>query len=471
MTDEDSVSKQSSLWSAPQRFLRRELLPLLTDLRLAILLLLAIAVFSISGTVIEQGQSVAFYQANYPEQPALFGFLSWKVILTLGLDHVYRTWWFLALLILFGTSLTACTFTRQFPALKAAQRWKFYDQPRQFQKLALSAELDTGSLSSLTQLLQNRRYRVFHAEKDALYARKGIVGRIGPIVVHVGIVIILAGAIWGAMTGFMGQEMIPSGESFQVKNIVEAGPWAEPQIPKDWSLRVNRFWIDYTPTGGIDQFYSDISVLDKQGQEVKRKTIFVNEPLRYRGVTFYQTDWAIAAIRIRINKSPILQLPMAQLNTNGKGRIWGTWIPTKPDLSAGVSLLARDLQGMLLIYDAQGQLINTLRPGMSMNVNGVTLNIVELVGSTGLQIKADPGIPIVYTGFGLLMLGVMMSYVSHSQIWALQKDGHLYVGGKTNRAQVAFEREVLDILDQLSAPPKAEVPASVVESVLSNPTL
>ena len=87
---------------------------------------------------------------------------------------------------------------------------------------------------------------------------------------------------------------------------------------------------------------------------------------------------------------------------------------------------------------------------MSTNINGVTLTIVEVVGSTGLQLKADPGIPIVYAGFGLLMLGVLMSYVSHSQIWALQKDGHFYVGGKTNRAQVAFEREVLDILDLLS---------------------
>lgn len=205
------------MWSAPQRFLRRELLPLLTDLRLAISLFLAIAVFSISGTVIEQGQSVAFYQANYPEHPALFGFLSWKVILTLGLDHVYRTWWFLALLILFGTSLTACTFTRQFPALKAAQRWKFYDQPRQFQKLALSAELDTGSLSSLTQLLQNRRYKVFQSEGDVLYARKGIVGRIGPIVVHVGIVLVLVGAIWGAMTALWARKWFPVGKAFEFK--------------------------------------------------------------------------------------------------------------------------------------------------------------------------------------------------------------------------------------------------------------
>ena len=459
MTLEDSVTKLS-LWSALQRFLRQELLPVLTDLRLAILLLLAIAIFSISGTVIEQGESLAFYRANYPEAPALFGFLSWKFILTLGLDHVYSTWWFLALLILFGTSLTACTFTRQFPALKAARRWKFYDQPRQFQKLALSAELDTGSLSYLIQILQNRRYRVFQGEGNTLYARKGIVGRIGPIVVHVGIVIILGGGIWGAMTGFMGQEMVPSGESFHVQNIVEAGAWAAPQIPKDWSLRVNRFWIDYTPTGGIDQFRSDMSVLDNQGQEVKRKTIFVNEPLRYRGVTFYQTDWGISAIRIQLNNSPILQLPMAQLNTNGNGRIWGTWIPTKTDLSAGVSLLAKDLQGMLLIYNAQGQLIDTLRPGMSININGIKLKIVEVVGSTGLQIKADPGIPIVYTGFGLLMLGVVMSYVSHSQIWALQSHGHLYVGGRTNRAQVAFEREVVEILDQLSTQPQAEVPAA-----------
>src|SRR4028118_7662 len=147
---------------------RRQVLPVIADLRLAIVLLLTIAGFSILGTVIEQGQSLAFYQANYPEHPALFGFLTWKVLLTIGLDHVYRTWWFLALLILFGTSLTACTFTRQFPALKAARRWKFYDQPRQFRKLALSAELDTGSLSSLTPLLQKKRYRVFPAEGDAL---------------------------------------------------------------------------------------------------------------------------------------------------------------------------------------------------------------------------------------------------------------------------------------------------------------
>ncbi|MEG4058148.1 MULTISPECIES: cytochrome c biogenesis protein [unclassified Microcoleus] len=449
------LSKLSNWATAPQKFFKREILPVLADLRLAIILLLTIAFFSISGTVIEQGQSVPFYQSNYPEHPALFGFLTWKVVLIAGLDHVYRTWWFLSILILFGSSLTACTFTRQFPALKAARRWKFYEEPKQFEKLALSAELETVALTSLEPLLQQKNYRIFR-EGEKVYARKGIIGKVGPIIVHASMLIILAGSIWGAMTGFLGQEIVPSGETFQVQNILDAGPWAGPQIPKDWSMRVNRFWIDYTPEGGIDQFYSDLSVLDKTGQEVDRKTIHVNEPLRYRGVTFYQADWAIAAVRVRLNKSPVLQLPMAQLDTQGKGRIWGAWIPTKPDLSAGVSLLAKDLQGTMLVYGTDGKLLTTVRAGTAVEVNGVMLTIDEVVGSTGLQIKADPGIPIVYTGFGLLMLSVLMSYLSHSQIWALEKDGKLYVGGRTNRAQVTFEREVVDILDKLAESKTAE---------------
>ncbi|MFY7805556.1 MAG: cytochrome c biogenesis protein [Limnoraphis robusta] len=442
------LSKLSDWVNKPLQVWRREILPVLANLRLAIVLLLVIAVSSISGTVIEQGESLAFYQKNYPEHPALFGFLTWKVIALLGLDHVYRTWWFLAILLLFGSSLIACTFTRQLPNLKSAQRWSYYQSPKQFKNLALSAEIETGSLETIKSLLLKRRYRIFE-EDHKLYARKGLIGRIGPIVVHGSMIIILIGSLIGSFTGFIAQEIVPSGETFKVKRIIDAGAFAESQIPKDWSVRVNRFWIDYTPEGTIDQFYSDLSVLDNSGSEVDRQTIHVNQPLKYRGVTFYQADWGIAGIRIRINKSPVLQLPMAELDTGGKGRIWGTWIPTKPDLSAGVSLLARDLQGTLLLYDNEGQLVSTLRPGMSTQVNGVTLFVDEVVGSTGLQIKADPGIPMVYLGFGLLMVSVLMSYASHSQIWVLEADNRLYLGGKTNRAKVVFEREVIGILDEI----------------------
>ena len=445
--------------NVPKRYLKKELLPVLADLKLAIVLLLSIAVFSIAGTVIEQGQSIAYYQSNYPEHPALFGFLTWKVLLTAGFDHVYRTWWYLALLILFGASLTACTFTRQLPALRWFSRtWNFYSQPRQFRKFALSAEFPKGDIDRLSTLLEQRRYKLFR-EGEKLYAHKGIVGRIGPIIVHAAMLLILVGGVMGALTGFIAQEIVPSGGTFKIDNVVDAGIWAAPQVSKDWSVKVNRFWIDYLPTGEIDQFYSDLSVLDKDGKEVDRKTIHVNEPMKHNGVTMYQADWSIAAIQVRLGNSPVLQSPMAKLNAGG-GRVWGTWLPLKPDLSDGVSLIAKDLQGLLLVYDMDGKLIATVRKGMAVEVKGVKLSIVDLIGSTGLQIKADPGIPIVYLGFGLLMLGVMMSYVSHSQIWGLEKDGAIYIGGRTNRAQVTFEREFLGILEAIDQSQSESTPTS-----------
>jgi cytochrome c biogenesis protein len=443
------ISRWQKLTAKLKQFWNREVLGLLADLKLAIGLLLVIALFSISGTVIEQGESLNFYQANYPERPALFGFLTWKVLLTLGFDHVYRTWWYLALLILFGSSLMACTFKRQLPAWKWFTRdQKLYSRPQQFQKFALSAELPSGSIDPLITQLQSRKYRIVQ-ENDRLYARKGVLGRLAPIVVHISMLLIMIGGVIGALTGFIAQEMIPSGQSFKVENVTDAGPWAQSQVPTDWSVKVNRFWIDYLPTGEINQFYSDLSVLDQAGKEVDRKTIHVNEPMKHNGVTMYQASWSVAGIQVKLNNSPELAFAMAPLKVPN-GKLWGTWLPINPDLSDGVSLVVKDLQGLVLVYDKTGKLIATVRQGMSTEIKpGLKLSIVEVVGSTGLQIKADPGIPIVYLGFGLLMLSTLMSYISHSQIWGLWQDGQLYLGGITNRAQVSFEREFLMILEKI----------------------
>ncbi len=424
-----------------KRYWRHDLLPLLADLRLAIALLLVIAVASATGTVIEQDESLGFYQANYPEDPALFGFLSWRVILAIGLDHVYRTPWFLAILILFGASLMACTFTRQWPLLKVARRWSHYTKPQSFEKLALSGIQPDLTLPDLVARLEQKRFLVFRDE-DKLYARKGLVGRIGPILVHFSLILILLGAILGSLSGFKAQEMIPTGQVSGIQNLMMAGDWSH--IP-DWQIKVNRFWIDYSNEGRIRQFYSDLSIVE-DGQERLRKTIFVNQPLSYKGVTLYQADWSIDAVKVRVNNSPQFYIPAVKLPDNPQ--LWGSFVPTQPDMSEGLTMVIPDLQGTVVLYDEAGQMIAPVRAGMSLAVSpNLTIHVDEVVGSTGLQIKRDPGISWVYLGFGLLMLGVMMSYVSHSQIWALQTEQGLYVGGKTNRALVTFEREFLAVTE------------------------
>lgn len=440
--------------SSLRRYFRHELLPLLADLRLAIGLLLAIAVLSATGTVIEQEETAAFYQAHYPEHPALFGFLTWRVILSLGLDHVYRTPWFLAILILFGSSLAACSLTRQWPMLKGARRWSYLTRPQSFQRLPFRTYLPQQSLQGLPQQLRRQGYLVFQ-EGHHLYARKGLIGRIGPILVHVSMLLILLGAIWGSIGGFKAQELIPSGSVASIQHLTGAGDLARAHLPT-WQIRANRFWIDYAPDGRVKQFYSDLSILD-QGQEVKRQTISVNHPLSYRGVTLYQADWSIDSIRIRINNSPTFQIPVVPVRTEAGNKLWGAFVPTQPDMSQGLTLLLPDLQGTALLYDTEGQWMGSLRQGMSLALdevapqrfpNPLTLHLDEVIGATGLQIKSDPGIPAVYLGFGLLMVGVVMSYFSYSQIWALQTETGLYLGGKTNRALVTFEREFDRLVEQ-----------------------
>jgi cytochrome c biogenesis protein len=115
------------------------------------------------------------------------------------------------------------------------------------------------------------------------------------------------------------------------------------------------------------------------------------------------------------------------------------------------------------LYDSNGQFAGVRRPGSGkpITVEGLTLVVDGIVGSTGLEIKADPGIPMIYAGYAGLMITTLVSYVSHSQVWALQEGLDVYVAGKSNRSKVLFEREVEEIID--AVPEVATEPASPVQ--------
>ena len=418
-----------------QRFFRS-----IADLRFAIAILLIIALASIIGTVIEQDQSIEFYKLNYPLTNRVFGFLSWDLILKLGFDHVYKTWWFIVFILLFGISLFTCTLIQQLPSLKISRRCQFFRTSQQFQRLKVTTTLNNQKFHQILFKIKETNYSIFH-QKNIIYAYKGLIGRIAPIIVHLSMILILIGTIFGAVNGFKAQEIIPKTETFHIQNILNNGQFT--QIPKV-STRVNDFWITYTKQKTINQFYSDISILNVDGNEVERKTIFVNSPARYKGINYYQTDWNLIGLRIQDQNSQISQYPLINLG-NSQNKIWITWIPNTLDLKQGILVLIDNLQGYCSIYNELGQFLGNLELNEQYNAT-FPISLVDILSSTGLQIKTDPGIPLIYTGFLFLMLSTLISYITYSQIWIIKNNNELFIGGNTTRGTFEFEIEFFKLI-------------------------
>lgn len=412
-----------------------KLLKYVADLRFAISILLIISFCSIIGTVIEQDQSLEIYKLNYPITNKLFGFLSWEIIIQFGFDHVYKTWWFLTLILVFGISLLTCTFLQQFPSIKIARRCQFIRTTEPFKRLKICTVLTKQAFGRIVQNIKLANYSLFQ-QKNLLYCYKGLTGRIAPIIVHLSMILILFGTIVGSLGGFKSQEIIPKTENFHIQNIFNKGQLTK--IP-NISGRINDFWITYNKQKTISQFYSDISILGINGNELKRQTIFVNSPAIYKNIYFYQTDWNLIGLRIKYRDNQILEYPLIN-SANNKNKIWLTWISTTKDLTDGIIAIIDNLEGYCSIYDSQGKFLGNLELNESLNKE-YSLQLIDILSSTGLQIKTDPGIPIIYTGFFFLMFSTLISYITYSQIWIYQANSQIFIGGNTTRASFEFELE------------------------------
>ena len=413
--------------------MKQKIFRLLADLRFSIFILLLISFCSIIGTVIEQDQSIETYKLNYPLTNPVFGFLTWDRILQFGLDHVYKTWWFFTLIFLFGISLISCTFLQQLPSLKIARRCQFFRTTGQFYRLKLSTILNNFSFNKILSRIKDNSYSIFQ-QKNVIYCYKGLTGRIAPIIVHFSMILVLLGTIIGSLFGFKAQEIVPKTEIFHIQNILNNGQLTI--IPKT-SARINDFWITYTKNKTISQFYSDISILNNQGNETNRKTISVNYPLISKSVYYYQTDWNLIGLRFQSLTNEIIEYPLINVNQN---KVWLTWISNNSSLNEGIVTIIDNLEGYCSIYNENGQFLGNIELNETVNFK-IPLTLLEIISSTGLQIKTDPGIPIIYLGFFFLMLSTLISYITYSQIWIIQKNQQIFIGGTTNRAIFEFELE------------------------------
>ena len=344
--------------------MRQKIFRLFADLRFSIFTLLLISGCSIIGTVIEQDQSIEMYKINYPLTNPVFGFLSWDRILYFGLDHVYQTWWFLFLIFLFGCSLVLCSFLQQLPSLKIARRCQFFRTNRAFYKLNNYTILTRPSFSKILAGIKTEDYSVFQ-QKNIIYSYKGLIGRIAPIIVHFSMILVLVGTIVSSLFGFKAQEIVPKTENFHIQNILSNGRLTI--IPQN-SARVNDFWITYTKNKTISQFYSDISILNTNGNETKRKTISVNYPLVDKGVYYYQTDWNLIGLRFKNNMNRIIEYPLVNVFPNQE-KIWLTWVSNEQFTQNGIILLIDNLEGYCSIYSETGQFLGNMEINEPLNFN------------------------------------------------------------------------------------------------------
>nr|YP_009327007.1 cytochrome c biogenesis protein [Pleurocladia lacustris]ANS57538.1 cytochrome c biogenesis protein [Pleurocladia lacustris]ANS57682.1 cytochrome c biogenesis protein [Pleurocladia lacustris] len=413
----------------------------LANLKLAILILLVISVVIGIGTIIEQNKELLFYQKNY--SILIFSIPLWKIILFLGFDNIYSTWWFLLLLSILGLSLACCTIIQQLPTLKFSRRYYFYKQINQYNKLQVKINAIKVFPSHLSHTLLNKQYSLFQ-QFNSFYAYKGLISRVGPIVVHISIICVLLGSTVGALTGFNSQELIPKTEVFHIQNVIKNGFFSS--IPQK-TFRINDFWSIYTTNGLIKQFYSDISILNGGGKELQRKTISVNNPLLLKELIVYQTDWGILGLRLKYIKKDTskinLQLPISKINTSNQ-KLWISSIPSVQKNNKSFIVLIKDNRGQINLYNNEGKFIKSSNIGdiiYSTDVIGLTL--MDIISSTGIQIKSDPGIQLIYFGFFFLMLSSLISYISFSEFWLLYFPLKVISGGKTNRAKVKYNLEFL----------------------------
>lgn len=409
-------------------------LKIFTGVKFAILLLTLIALASSLGSFVEQEEPINYYQENYPLEKPIFGFITWKFILELGLDHIYKTWWFFGLLFFLVISLLSCSITRQFPLFSNSKDYFFRKKKKSFLELPFCIQFKNISYLNETLLLKIQNLDFYIYQKgNFLYGYKGLIGRISPILVHFSLILILLGSFFSAFNNFKAQEILPKGEIFHIQNPIQIGGLTNlPSI----STRVNDFWVEYEKNR-IHQFYSNLSILDNFGNEIVQQTISVNNPLRYENLDFYQSDWNLLGIRFQDEqKGKIYECPVFPLEKKS----WITWIETKEN---NFTLVFDQFQNTFFVYDRNGNFLSIKNIGDSFSS---TFSILELLPSTGLQIKYDPNITIIYFGFGVLMITACLSYLPYTQIWIFHQASNSWIGGSTNRGKIKMEIEFENFL-------------------------
>ncbi len=461
-----------------------------TNVKLGVFWLLLLAVLSIIGTIIPQTtgsiETLQGYVARLgPERAALYD--------RLGLLDVYHSWWFLAVLVLMCTSIAAVSIDR-WPRIHGEFS---SDEPvPPPQRFAGSLSKKWTLLSAHTRLsdFQALFSRFFGApqishvgEKEAvLYSNRGRWTRMGVYFVHIGILTTSAGAVLGKFWGFTnGQTYIREGSSSD-RLVILSGVSPQGEVltrPHElpFAVRCDDFEVQFyddpktgEKTRNPSLFRSRLTILDG-GREVLTRDIFVNDPLRYGGYTFYQASYdeeqeplvrlAVQTagtderfpITTKINES--FQLAGEKLRYVIRGYEEDFEIPEAGVLgpAIGIEMIQEDGTPATVKEDGKERPLRFLifqnYPDFDARREGrhiFRLESVEKKFSTGLQVAKDPGVWIVWTGSALMVFGMVLAFfLSHQKTWLkITAEGAAF-GAVVHKHRLAYENKVATFFEAL----------------------
>lgn len=504
---------------------------LFSSVKLAIVIFSLIALTSMVGTILEQGAEpeknvqilVKMLGIDHEAAHSILNILD-----SLGFTNMYHSWWFITLLLFFASNLIICSIDR-LPRIIKIVREPIHPLPLElFEKMSIQKALSLkdkgyGMKDIASDALKKIGFRPSESLKDKevqLYAEKGNFTRLGVYITHLSILLILTGAVIGLFFGFNAYLNLPEGASYSVVfsnlgfmtreeekeremiiNSIEAnsGDIAKTAIsfgidekslktrmskygihPLGFVIHCDNFEVDFYAQSDMPKSYISWLTVLKDGQEIMKKAISVNDPLKYEGITFYQSSFGtvpnglgngIFVFRVSSGDGKTVEM---NLRVNDTFVIPGTLI--EGHIINFSPALAVDQSGKAFTYDEKmtnpavyiefsesgnpkyaGWILKRHPQSWSLP-NGNRVEFLDYWGIeyTGLQVRKDPGVFIVYLGCIVMAIGLFITFfMSHRRIWVniSEEKGKVIIkiGASANKNKAAFEKKIEKLVSILSS--------------------
>lgn len=262
----------------------------LTSMRVALMLLLLLAIAALPGSFFPQRTAdPAAVATYYSDHPDLAPWLE-----RLGLFNVFGSPWFSAVYILLFISLVGCILPRLWVHMRAMRSGPAR-LPRNLKRFPIQAEFLTPLTpnDALAKLHAGRLHKVEKKSGEngaSLAAETGYGRETGNIVFHLALVGLLIAMAWGHMIHYRGQALVVEEHSFVNAPLdydsFDAGPLLDESSLLPFRFTLDEFTSEFTVDARARDFRADVTIHHPEGG-ADPATIRVNDPLDIDGARVY----------------------------------------------------------------------------------------------------------------------------------------------------------------------------------------